>query len=234
MADLKIHFQRISTGATAGFTAALAKYYSHDHSHILALIGSPQQTNIIPLLMGYCGGALVLAILGAIVVCWSGETNIKKMFAIGLSAPSLLAAGLPSSDQPTIVRPDNQKANWLIEQVITPAQAQEAQVNSGCIGDYAFTKGFKLFFGLREPTIGYRVVVGSFLNPSDAAAKAKAINVDDPSIGAAVGPRHCDNDYYPVVVGGVTTSLDDAKKLAAKARDVSGVGDVYISPVPAP
>ncbi len=234
MGNWLLHLQRISTGAMAGFTAALAKYISHDHTHILDLIGSPQQTNIPALLMGYCGGAVILAFLGAVTVCWSGETNIKKMFAIGLSAPSLLAVGIPSSNGPTM-HPDNQKTNWLFEQVITPAQAQQMNATApACIGDYAFTKGFKLFFGLRETIVGYRVVAGSFLNPSDAAAKAKAINAEDPSMNAAVGVRHCDNNYYPVVVGTVTTSLDDAKNLESKAKALDAVKEVYISPVPEP
>jgi hypothetical protein len=220
-------------GGFAGIVAALVKYISHDHAHILQLIEMEQQSKIPQLMVGYLGGAAVLFTLGAVAVWWSSEIeSIRKMFAIGLSAPALLAAAVPPTGQLPTILPEPKKAGWLIEQVMPSAYAQQSNWTPDCIGDSAFLKGFKLFWGQRENTVGYRVVVGSFLSPADAAAKAKAINAEDPSMNAKVGPRRCDNDYYPVVVGNVT-SLEDAKKQATKANNLNSISDVFVSPVPA-
>jgi hypothetical protein len=232
MGRVQLYIIQALVGAGAGITAALVKYISHDHPHILELIELEQQSKIPQLMLGYVGGGIVLLILGVVAVWWSGETNTRKMFAIGLSAPSLFAVAVPPPSQQQVVVPTPKKGSWFIERVITSAYAQQANRAPDCIGDSAAMKGFKLFFGLREPIVGYRVIVGSFKNQIEAVAKAKAVNAEDSTMNAVVGIRNCDSDYYPVVVGSLQTSLDDAKKLAAKAKTLDAVSDVYVSPVP--
>lgn len=225
-----IHLTRILVGALAGFTAALVKYISHDHSHVMQLLEMEQQSKVPTLLIGYSVGAIILLILGAVAAWISAENDIRKMFFIGLSAPSLFAAGVPPASQPSIIGTTSAKPSWIIEQIITPAYGQ-GSVPTECIGDGAFVKGFKLFFGQREQIAGYDVVVGSYRDPKQALAKATAINAEDASFKAHVGPRRCDNDFYPVLVGGVS-SLEEAKKLAAKAKTLNSIEDAFVSPVP--
>jgi hypothetical protein len=236
MNRLPVLIPQILMGGFAGIIAALVKYISHDHPHILELIELDQQSKISELFIGYLGGGVILAVLGAVAVWWSGETeSVRKMFAIGLSAPALIASAIQTNPPQGSIRvdADHKKGAWMIEQLIPSAYAQ-GNYRPECIGDSAYLKGFKLFFGVRDNAEGYRVIVGSFLNAADAAAKAKAINAEDPNINASVGVRRCDNDYTPVIVGpAVIASLDEAKKLAAKADKLDAVGDVFISPVPA-
>jgi hypothetical protein len=236
MKRLALLLKQVGMGGFAGIVAALVKYISHDHPHILELIELGQQSKISQLMVGYLGGTCILFVLGAVAVWWSSETeSVRKMFAIGLSAPALFASALqtPAPQGPIPVDGAQKKGSWIIEQIIPSAYAQQGNYKPDCIGDSAYLKGFKLFLGLRENTQGYRVVVGSYLNPADAAKKAAAINAEDPSLNATVGIRRCDNNYTPVIVGSPTiASLDDAKKIAAKANKLDAVSEVFISPVP--
>ncbi len=194
------------------------------------MIELEQQSKIPSLIIGYAGGAVILLILGAVAAWISAENDIRKMFFIGLSAPSLFAVAVPPASPSPNVSTGVGKTGWIIEEVISSAYAQQ-DISSRCIGDSAFAKGFKIFFGLREQIAGYGVVVGSYRDPKQAAAKAALINAEDATMKARVGLRHCDNDYYPVVVGD-TGSLEDAKKLAEKAKKLNSVDDAYVSPVP--
>jgi hypothetical protein len=236
MNRLRVGITQVFMGGFAGVVAALVKYISHDHPHILELIELDQQSKIPELMIGYAGGAVILFVLGAVAVWWSSETDsLRKMFAIGLSAPALFASALPTTaPQGSIpVEADHKKASWIIERIISSAYAQQGSYKPDCIGDNAYVKGFKLFLGMKENIQGYRVVIGSYLNPADAAAKVKAVNAEDPTLNASVGLRRCDNDYTPALVGPpIIPSLDDAKKLAAKANKLDVVSDVFISPVP--
>jgi hypothetical protein len=75
----------------------------------------------------------------------------------------------------------------------------------------------------------YRVVVGSFKNPTDAQALANKINDRDRSLGAIVGEKAPCNDFYPVIVGPQSTTLDMAKKVQEKVLMLDFVPGAFIS-----
>jgi hypothetical protein len=231
MAFWNIYCTRAATGIGAGVTTACVKYIRVDEPHVMAMIDSDQTKKIFFYLCAYGGSAVVFMILGAVAVLYSAVDNIRKMFAIGLSAPALLATGLSGDTAPQLIHPE--KTGWFLEQIISPAYAQTVS-SPECVGDGPFFKGLKQFWGWRDSIVGYSVVVGSYKEPAQAAAKVAAVNAEDSSMKAHVGPRRCDNDYYPVVVGDMATSLEQAKKLQAKAENLNAVEDAYISPVPAP
>ena len=79
--------------------------------------------------------------------------------------------------------------------------------------------GLKDFFGLTDA--GYRVVIGSVKKRMDAAAIINKVMSQDPSLKVSVGERAPCNDFYPVIVGPATNSLNEAKKITdqgSKAR----------------
>jgi hypothetical protein len=218
------HIKRLSVGALAGVTAAVVKYWTHDHANLMTLFETQQNAKVVGLLFGYSIGAGILLFLGAVAAWISAEDDVRKLFFIGLSAPSLFAAGIPPA-----------KAEQLpikLEQIsfVSSAYAQDNKLAS-CVGDSSIAKGFKVFFGIAQDKYEMgRVVVGSFKDPQIATAKAKEFAAKDPSLKLSVGPRRCDNDYYPIVVGD-PLPLQDAKKLKEKVQD-SGFTDAFVSPGP--
>jgi hypothetical protein len=219
------HIKRLSVGALAGITAAVVKYWTHDHASLMNLIELQQNTKVVGLLFGYGIGAGILLFLGAIAAWISQEDDVRKLFFIGLSAPSLFAAGIPPAKA--------EQSPAKLEQIsfISSAYAQDAKWTSSCVGDSSVEKGFKVFFGIPQDKFDKaRVVVGSFKDPQIASAKAKEFAAKDPSLKWSVGPRRCDNDYYPIVVGD-PLPIPDAKKLKEKVQD-SGFSDAYVSPGP--
>jgi hypothetical protein len=228
-----IYCTRISIGILAGFSTALVKYVSHDQGHILELIEMDQISKVKTLAMGYVCGAGAFMVLGAIAGAMSMETDIRRIFFVGLSAPALLGTGLAANNPTPLPAIVPAKGGWILEQVISTAYAQQQQSAApDCIGDGPFAKGFKLFFGWRDKIAAYRVVVASYKDPAKAAARAAQVNAEDASLKAQVGPRRCDNDYYPVYVGDPVSTLEAAKKLAAQAENLKSVEDAYISPIP--
>jgi hypothetical protein len=125
-----------------------------------------------------------------------------------------------------------EKLGWIIKELrpIAPAYAQSAEK---CVGDSAFSKGFKAAFGVRDLYDKYAVVVASGKTPEDAQARLKAISTRDPTLKLNVGPRACDNDYYPVFASDYLPA-SDAKALLEKIKKSSGVADAFLSPGPLP
>jgi hypothetical protein len=191
----------------------------------MGLIELQQNSKVAGLLFGYSIGAGILLFLGAIAAWISAEDDVRKLFFIGLSAPSLFAAGIPPAKAA-------EQLPIKFEQIsfISSAYAQDSKWAS-CVGDSSIEKGFKVFFGVSQDKYDKaRVVVGSFKDPQVATAKAKEFASKDPSLKVSVGPRRCDNDYYPIVVGD-PLPLQEAKKLKEKVQD-SGFTDAYVSPGP--
>jgi hypothetical protein len=113
---------------------------------------------------------------------------------------------------------------WLI----TPAYAQSEEK---CVGDSAFAKGFKAAFGVRNQFDKYAVVIASGKSPDDAQAKLKTISALDSTLKLRVGPRACDNDFYPVFASDYLPR-DEAKAFLEKIRKTTGVPDAFLSPGP--
>jgi hypothetical protein len=70
--------------------------------------------------------------------------------------------------------------------------------------------------------------VASGKSPADAQAKLKAIHTEDPGLKLRVGPRACDNDFYPVFATDYLPH-DDAKVILDKLRKLRTAPDAYLS-----
>jgi hypothetical protein len=231
--------KRILVGLVSGVAASLVKYWTHDHTNVLAMISKKDWDQVVSFALGYGVGLAVLMLLGGIAAWISKETDIRKLFFIGLSAPALFAAGIntPSgtpnqaTPPPAELRIEPKKGTWWIDQfsLVSPAHADD---DEACIGDSSFTKGLKTFFGMPQQKYDrYRVIVWSTKDPKAAATKAKAVNAADPTLKASVGKRACDSEYYPVLVGDYLP-LEEAKKLRDRASQLDAVDDPYLSPGP--
>lgn len=219
-------------GALAGLVASVVKYWSHDHAKVVAWIDRQQMDQIFNFSVGYCLGLAVLVFLGAISAWIVKENDFRKMFWVGLSAPALFAAGIPAQQQ---VNPIVKSSAFFSPISVAEAQpaAMRADAPPPCVGDSAFTKGWKTFWGVQpEQSDTFTVVAGSFTDFSTAQAKARQLN-DANNLGmkARVGPRACSSAYYPVIIGDALPA-DEARKVLAKVIKATGVEDAYLSPGP--
>jgi hypothetical protein len=216
-------------GALAGVTASVVKYWSHDHATVIDLIMTQKMDRLGSFWSGYSIGLAVLLFLGAISAWIFREYDFRKMFWVGLSAPSLLAAGIPSVPN-TGSHPDVRAALINYFSPITAARADDSVVK--CVGDDAFTKGVKTFFGVPpQRSDKYTVIVGSFKDAKPAQEKIKQINSEEPSLKARLGIRSCASDWIPVVVGD-PLPLDEARKVLYRVENLDSVSDAYLSPGP--
>jgi hypothetical protein len=222
------HILRLGMGALAGLTATLVKYWSHDHARVFEMILKQQNEEIVRFSMGYSIGLIVLVFLGCISAWIVHEYDFRKMFWVGLSAPSLFAAGIPPLPAYASVPV---QTTWIENIGISTANAAD-DMSSRCVGDTAFVKGFKTFFGVpSERGDRYVVIIGSYRQPERAQARARQINEQEPSLRARVGARACSSDYYPVIVGEPATP-DEASKTLSRVLKLDIVEDAYLSPGP--
>jgi hypothetical protein len=225
----KIHIMRLCMGALAGVTASIVKYWSHDHATVVDLIMKQRVDQLGSFWSGYSIGLVVLLFLGAVSAWVVREYDFRKMFWVGLSAPALLAAAIPplptDATRPLI-------RSSLIDYLspVSSALADDGAIK--CVGDDAFTKGVKTFFGVPpKRSDKYTVIVGSFKDTKPAQEKIKQINSEEPTLKARLGVRSCASDWVPVVVGD-PLPLDEAKKILYRAENLDSISDAYLSPGP--
>jgi hypothetical protein len=229
----KIHFQRLFMGALAGFVASVVKYWSQDHIKVVGFIERQQMDQFMTFSLGYCLGLAVLVFLGAISAWIVKEQDFRKMFWVGLSAPALLAAGIPT---PSHIAPSPIVKQGVSDlSLISVARAQGSTKFDGpgeCVGDTAFTKGWKTFWGIQpDRSDTFQVVAGSFTDVAAAQAKVRQLNADNPGLKARVGARACSSAYYPVFVSDPLPA-EEARKALARAIRATGIEDAYLSPGP--
>ncbi len=220
------HVRRLRIGAAGGLFYAFLKNYINAGIGIVGLLTmDPSSPHRAELFFGYCVGAIMSAMTGAVAAWLSAQKSGRLLFLIGMGGVLIflsLFPGLQSRGPQTV--------GWLIDEAmpITPAYAQNEQT---CVGDSAFAKGFKAFFGVRDYYDKYAVVVASGASFADAQAKMVTISAKDSTLKLRVGPRACDNDYYPVFASDYLP-LSEAKALLDKIRKSSGISDAYLSPGP--
>lgn len=176
------------------------------------------------LFCGYGVGCAISMLAGAIAAWLSAQQSARWLFFIGMIGTSLLVPLLPG------LQGGGKTTGWFFDdpQFITSAYAQSGEQ---CVGDTAFSKGFKAFFGVRDRYDKYAVVVASGKNPSDAQAKLKALSAEDASFKFRVAPRACDNDFYPVLASDYLP-LEEAKPLLERAKKLKVSPDAYLTPGP--
>ena len=165
------------------------------------------------------------AIIGAVAAWLSNIRSRRLLFLMGVMGTFIVTSlfpGLPSA---------NQHIGRLMDNLMPVSVASAANQNQ-CVGDSAFIKGFKAFFGVQAHYDRYAVVVASGKNRTDAEAKMKKLKSEHPELNLHIGPRACDNEFYPVFASGYLP-LDDAKTLLNRVRKLgSAMSDAYLSPGP--
>jgi len=131
------------------------------------------------------------AIIGAVAAWLSNIRSRRLLFLMGVMGTFIVTSlfpGLPSA---------NQHIGRLMDNLMPVSVASAANQNQ-CVGDSAFIKGFKAFFGVQAHYDRYAVVVASGKNRTDAEAKMKKLKSEHPELNLHIGPRACDNEFYPV------------------------------------
>jgi hypothetical protein len=222
------HVRRLWIGAAGGlFYACLKNYFGAGIGVYGILIMDPTSPRRGELMFGYIAGFFVSGIIGGVVAWLSAQKTGRLLFLIGMFGVQILLTLSP------ILQSRRTDTGSLLRefQIVTPAYA--AQDIHTCVGDSAFAKGFKAFFGLRDHFDKYAVVVASGKSVEDAKNKMDDISAKSPSLTLRIGPRPCDNDYYPVLATDYLP-LDEAKAALDKIRKSSGVTDAFLSPGPLP
>jgi hypothetical protein len=174
-------------------------------------------------MFGYFGGYTVSALIGAVIAWLSAQKSGRLLFLIGMFGVQILLTIFPGLQSKA---PSGGQSLGI--PIITPAYAQN---EPPCVGDSAFTKGFKAAFGVRDQSDKFVVVVASGKSPGEAQNKLKAVSALDPTLKLRVGPRACDNDYYPVYATD-WLPMGDAKVALEKIKKTTGITDAFLSPGP--
>lgn len=216
---------RIFIGALGGFAAAMSKLLAIDTNTLAALLDLDafQQANNLKVMILIQFPALI--VLGAIICSMTNETIPMKLFAIGVSAPAIIApwmANPPSNFASEII--GNSRAA-MADIFISPAYAGDPSTSESVTSLDAL--GFLL--GLSDPATEdgkrYWVIVGSHKNLDEALMQADKIEEIAPQLRPFVAAKKPGNDYYPVIVGGedAFVPLETANKLKSLAEAIDGV-----------
>ena len=219
------HTRRLAIGAAGGIFYASLKNYTTEGIGVVKLLTMEPGSRRAELFFGYWVAPLMSAAIGAVAAWLSAVRSGRLLFLMGLMGVFIflsLFPGLQSSGSKTI--------GQFIDDVL-PINFSYAENQEKCVGDSAFMKGFKAFFGSREYYDKYAVVVASGTTRAEAQTKANAVNIEDPTLKLRVGPRACDNDYYPVLATDYLP-LTDAKPILEKVRKLKSASDAYLSPGP--
>jgi hypothetical protein len=219
------HLKRLGFGALGGVFYAAIKNYTTEGAGIVKLLMMEPGTRRSEMLFGYWVAPMMSAVIGAVIAWLSNLRSRRLLFLMGVMGTFIVTSlfpGLPSSSQHVGRLMDN----------LLPVSAASAANETQCVGDTAFIKGFKAFFGVRDHYDRYAVVVASGKNIDDAEAKLKKLKAEHPELNLRVGPRACDNNFYPVFASDYLP-LKDAKTVLSQVRklDVS-IADAYLSPGP--
>jgi hypothetical protein len=172
-----------------------------------------------------CTAGFVL--VGGVVAYFfqSRTQNRWALFLIGAVFTSVGVQALPGA----------KKLLKMADIPIGSAYAQTQSLPYSCkLPPVTIVGGIKQFLRLDDNNTasdagGYRVVVGSFKDLSAAQALATKINSNDPSLHPSVSDRYQGNDYYAVVVGPPSTTLDEAKKIQSKVLSLDYIPGAFIS-----
>jgi SPOR domain len=163
-------------------------------------------------------GALIMAGVAAVVGFFL-EAKTKNRWTLFLAGAAFTSIG-------TTALPGISKFIKMADMApISIAYAAEKPICDDV--NFSFATGLKKFFGLEETS--YRVVVGSFKRTNDAQALADKLNKEDPSLKAFVGERAPCNEFYPVIVGPASGTLEQAQKTQNKVLTLEFVPGAYIS-----
>lgn len=203
---------RIFIGALGGLAAWLSKLLALDADalsqlvrHELWLQADEMKVSVFIILP-------VLVFLGALIAGLTDENLRLKLFAIGVSAPAIIAPWTAKSVLPGFAELEALGVTAAYAQTVDQRQQQRGIVD-----------GVKILFGFtpipRPEEQKYWVIASSHADLDEAFRAAAEINARDPELDAFVGNRMPDNPLYPVIVGGKDgyQSVDQAKLLQEQA-----------------
>lgn len=199
---------RAFIGALGGLAAWMSKLLALDAAKLSQLVEQEQWVEATELKVTIFIVLPILVFLGA-VVAWLTDENLRmKLFAIGVSAPAIIA---PWTTKAVL----NDVASLDHAGFVTTAHAQTVKApGRGGIFD-----GLKILLGIQDlpdpKAERYWVIVSSHADLDAAFRTVADVNRQKPELAAFVGNRMPGNPLYPVIVGGEDgyLTLNDAKKL---------------------
>lgn len=207
---------KVMLGALGGLAAICVKYLGQDQNFAMDwwAEGDPRLEK---LLFGYLILTPILMFLGGLVTWVADEKRPMRLLAMGVAAPALITtwaggAKPTSSSQPSKIGP----AGFFDLGPISTAYADTGRVY---VAQSDISQSIRLFFGEGKIDQKYWVVVGSYRDKDEAAAKATSLNAQRPGLQAFVGKRQPNNDYYPVIIGEFV-ALPEARRLQDVARQI--------------
>jgi hypothetical protein len=176
--------------------------------------------NLMTMLTSLCVATIIMIACGAAVGFFlqSKTQNRWTLFLAGTVAISVAAQALPA------LKPLIRKLSMF-----APISAAHAADEASCKDVLTVAGGLRTIFNLDDKR--YRVVVGSYKRPEEAAELAARVNKEDSSLRAFVGqPQPC-NPYYAVVVSPYV-SEQEARKVLERATQLKSVSGAFLSPYP--
>jgi hypothetical protein len=217
--DPLAHIPAPISGGAGGAVAGLGQFVGTTLPDTLSnLFAGEFSLAMIPL-VSFLIGTAMMALAGAVVAFFLQSRTQSRwaLFLAGAAAISIGTTALPGFAR-------------LVKRVdlapITVAYAEEQSICDWQT-NISLGRGLKQFFGL--DFANYRVVVGSFKNRSDAIALANKINDKDRSFGAFVDEKAPCNEFYPVIVGPRSTTLEQAKKVQDKVLNLDFIPGAFVS-----
>lgn len=219
------HIKRLIFGALGGVFYAVFKNYATQGAGIVKVLMMEPGIRKSEMLIGYWMGPLMALVTGAAVAWLSNLKSKRLLFLVGVMGTFIVTSlfpGLPSGGE---------HIGKLMNDLM-PISTAAAADDTECVGDSAFVKGFKAFFGVQTHYDRYAVIVGSAKSKSAAEAKLKYLKAKYPDLDLRVGPRACDNIFYPIFASSYLP-LEDAKKELKQIKQFGALtADAYLSPGP--
>jgi hypothetical protein len=212
------HIPAWRAGANGGAIASIGQFVGTTLNDTLTHLFEGEMFQVMTGFGAFIIGGVIMTAAGAVIghFMQAKTSNRWTLFLAGAAFTSIGTTALPGINK------------FLKRADIAPISVAYAAEKAECrdVGASLYG-GVKQFFGLDEA--GYRVVVGSFKNKSDAIAFANKINAQDSSLRAVAGDYAPCNEFFPVYVGSSTNSLSEAKKTQAKVNELDFVPGSFIS-----
>lgn len=212
------HVPAWAAGAGGGAVASIGQFVGNSLNDCVEAFFAGDTLNGVRLLGVFFVATAILMFAGAVVGFFmeAKTPNRWSLFLAGAAATAIGTMALPAV-KPLLKRVD-----------LSPISISYA-ANEDCRAKpISFGAGLRAFFNLDEPR--YRVIVGSFKRPEEAAQFAAKLNAENKGLRAFVGERAPCNEYYPVVVGD-DLNQRDAKRLQDQVLEMTSVTGAYLSPV---
>lgn len=218
------HLRRLAVGALGGLVYAVVKNYLSQGTGIVEILWMEPGMRQQDLMVGYWAAPAISALVGGAVAWISQVKSNRLLLLMGIGGMIIFQHLVPTGDSQ--LKKGSDHSGWLS---ISTAYAEN---DDKCVGDSAFAKGFKAFFGTQDRYDRYAVVIASGKNHSDAEAKLKKLKAQYPNLNLRLGLRACDNNFYPVYASEYLP-INDAKRILNQVKKLdSSTSDAYLSAGP--